>query len=302
MSKKKIPLKKALMWLFLCSLTVNGTALAGLLFYRYVKGQYAQDDTYRIVAIVQTTPEKESLKSVYLAEILGLSIDHPTNLYRFNSKEARQRLLKHPLFEKARIKKIRPATIQIDYTLRKPIAYLLDNTNTAIDSEGFPFPLKPFFTPKKLPEIYLGTTESTEESPINSMQWGKQLKGPRVELAMNLFQLISSQYCSDSQYLKRIDVSKAHAPSYGQRQVIVILEKQLVKELKGQSILVRVQHILRLDTKNYIQGLENYVKLKPHLEGLPIDITDSTLTNIDLPPIIIDLRLPHLAYFTKSKL
>lgn len=290
------------MWLFLCSLTVNGTALTGLLFYHYVKGQYAQDDTYRIVALVQTTPEKESLKSVYLAEILGLSIDHPTNLYRFNSKEAKHKLLSHPLFEKARIKKIRPATIQIDYTLRKPIAYLLDSTNTVIDSEGFPFPFKPFFTPKKLPEVYLGTADSTEESPINSMQWGRQLKGPRVELAMDLFKLVTSQYCSDSLCLKRIDVSKAHAASYGQRQVIVILEKQLVKEVKGQSIIVRVQHILRLDTKNYLQGLENYVKLKPHLDSLPIDLTDVTLTNIELLPIIIDLRLPHLAFFTKSKL
>lgn len=292
----KIPLKQALLGILTSVLMVFGTITLGWLFYHYVKEHYAHDDTYRIAAIVQSTPDKESLKTVYLAELLGLSVDHPTNLYRFRSKEARRKLLANPLIKEARVKKVRPGTIYIDYVLRKPIAFLSDFANTAIDIEGMPFPFKPFFTPKKLPEIYLGISGSYDESPISGGQWGRKIAGPRIDLALELYQHLNALYCSDTVQLRRIDVSKAYAASYGQRQIVVILEKHQLKDLKTGPVLCRSRHILRLNTKNYIQGLADYSMLQPRLLE-----TCAQTGETDISSIIFDLRLPQLAFYTKTK-
>src|SRR5690606_28774117 len=115
--------------------------------------------------------------------------DHPKNLYSFNTEEAVQKLLHLPVIKEAKIRKIRPGTIHVDYALRKPIAYLADYSNTAIDASGTIFSFKPFYTPKKLPEIYLG--EEEEDKPL---VWGNIVEGERKELAFALYEL-SSQYC-----------------------------------------------------------------------------------------------------------
>lgn len=302
MSSEKMPIKQAMLNMLLITLLVMSTALLGLIFYRYVRSSYGNDDTYRIVAIVQTTPEKEALKTVYLAELLDLSIDRPTNLHRFNAKEGRRRLLAHPLIKEASITKVRPGTLHVDYMLRKPVAFLTDFTNTAIDMEGVPFPFKPFFTPKKLPELYLGMASSTEESPLHGGQWGKKIEGPRMVLAHDVLQYLFDHMPSEVTNLKRIDVSKAHAPSLGQRQIVLMFEKQIMREEKGRTVLFRIPHVLRLHSSEYINGLKHYVLLLPYInKNLTLEINEQSPVNINMPPVIIDLRLPQMAFFTNDK-
>ena len=85
-----------------------------------------------------------------------------------------------PLIKKASIKKIPPGTLYIEYQMRVPLAYLGDYTNTALDEEGYLFPFSPFFTPKKLPIIYLGLQQ-------DDAQWGMTLKqDQRLQLAFDL--------------------------------------------------------------------------------------------------------------------
>ena len=127
----------------------------GLLGYRHWNTKRMTDEACRIIAIVQTGPEKEALKTAYLAELLNLSVDKPTQLYALNLKKAEERLLASPLIASVELKRIPPGTLYIDYTVRKPIAWLADYNNTALDAGGYLFPAAPFFTPKQLPEIYL---------------------------------------------------------------------------------------------------------------------------------------------------
>lgn len=296
-----MPPKKALVWLLGLTMLISGTAALALLFYRHVQGQYANDDTYRIVAIVQATPSKEPLKTVYLTEILGLSVDKPDNLYRFNSVEARRKLLASALIKEAKVKKIRPGMIYVDYELRTPIAFLIDYTNTAIDENWVPMPFKPFFTPKKLPEVYLGIANRDEGFPVSGGEWGVRLEGDHVALAKEILAHLNERYIFNKTHLKRIDVSNAFSSSYGQRQIVVILEEEVMRVEKGNSILIRLPRIVRLSTENYAQGLANYFALQPTLLSKMSDLSaDNQSSVVNMPATIIDLRLNHLGYIKQT--
>lgn len=190
--------------------------------------------------IAQTGPLKEALKTDYLAELLSLSEDQP----RFLSvKEAEQILRSSPLIRKASVSLLNPETLYIDYTVRTPQFILGDVENLAVDQQGKTFPLSPFYTPKRLPTLYLGDGDHQEKQKI----------------AKHLLQLLGEE-------VEFIDVSKSFHPSLGQREVVV----------------GRGTHLLRLTPKHYEQELSRYQKIREEKEreSLIIDLRISSLAFI----------------------
>lgn len=259
-SKKKLPVRRAVFWILLSTLFISGTCTTALFYYWHLKSAWEADSKYNIVAIVQRGPDKDILKTEYLAELLGLSLDQPTNLFKLSLNEAKQRLLQSPLIESVVVKKVKPGTLYIDYHVRKPMAFLADYSNTALDEKGFLIPFAPFFTPKKLPEIVCGSQDACK--------WGEVLKGEQIYWALNLIKQQSN--------IRRIDFSQYNASSLGLREIILVLESQISPETR----------ILRLPTENMSQQLANYKQLEEHLASHPIE--SNTL--------IIDLRIPKLAF------
>lgn len=292
LESKKLSLKQALFTILLSVCFISGSSFLALIYYQHIRDKQKTDSSYQIVAIVQTSPDAEGLKTGYLAELLDLSIDRPKNLYSFNSDEATQKLLSLPVIKNATIRKIRPGTIHVDYTLRRPIAYLADYSNTAIDITGKIFPFKPFYTPKKLPEIYLGEEEGTA-----AFSWGEVVTGKRKELAFILLGL-STQYCDEFSSLSCIDVSNAFASSDGQRQIVMLLEDRLPRVVDGQTVLCIYPRILRLRPDNYKQQLGNYLILRSYLrEQDRLSPPPAQGTVQKAKATIIDLRLSELAFF-----
>lgn len=287
----KLSFRAAVLWILLSTLFISGSAAVGLIYYRHIKKQRFQRPQYNIVAIVQTTPDKERLKTIYLAELLHLSVDNPTNFFRFNAKKAQRTLMASPLITSARVKKILPGTVYVDYTLRKPVAYLVDYTNTVVDRGAIAFPFKPFFTPKKLPEIYLGISDQA------ILMWGREIKGIKSQLALYLIDLITENCCTENSFLTRVDVSNALADSHGQRQIVVTIEDYVEKESTGNTIRIIIPQLLRLSIDNYRQELANYLALRPllHEQGFKM-LPESSEKLIRAPSQIIDLRIPDLAY------
>jgi cell division septal protein FtsQ len=270
----KFPLKQALRWIFFSTLIGIGLALLSWFYLQHLKDIRLKDDRYRIIALVQTTSQQESLKTVYLAELLDLSLDHPTNLYQFNIKEGEEKLLTSPLIKTATIKKIRPGTLYIDYALRQPIAYLGDYTNTALDNEGHVFPFTPFFTPKKLPIIYLGLEQLDQV-------WGISLrKDSRLELAWMVWQQLNDLPISPLILFKQIDVSKAFMESDGQRQIVLTLEEN------GRL------YLLRLSVEHYAQDLVRYSQLRQ----AQLPFFEANGSKKKQHTTIIDLRIQQLAF------
>lgn len=286
---EEIPFSRACLWILLSTLLVSGSAFMGWLYYQHAKEKRLQDEQYRIVAIVQSCPQQEGLKTGYLAELLELSLDQPINLYLFDLRAAEKKLLACPLIKNAFIQKIRPGTLYIRYEMRVPVAYVGDFSNTAVDVEGCLFPFSPFFTPKKLPIIYLGLTEADK--------WGACLvEQERLTLAFDLLKFFEEVNISDMR-IKQIDVAEAYADSYGQRQVVAVVE-----EGGGTSLDSSTQaFLLRLNTEHYKQNIANFSSLQKTLyaqkkEKLPIK-KESRLAD---KPVIVDLRIPHLAFIKQD--
>lgn len=290
---KKIPLFKALWIIGLSACLISGSCLLFIFYYRQVQERQSSDSAYDIVAVVQTSIDAEGLKTAYLTELLGLSIDRPINLFSFNAKKAREMLLRVPFIKNASIAKIRPGTIHVDYVLRKPVAYLADYSNTAIDAEKVLFPLKPFYTPKKLPEIYTGITSL-------SSVWGTILSGKEIELAFSLLALTPT-YCDDLSSLCRIDVSRAFLPSNGEREIVMILEDRMTRVVEGESLICVYPRLLRLSPENYREQLGNYTNLRTYLRKKEYGAIPPEKGIVrQAKALMIDLRISDLAFFVKE--
>jgi len=257
---KRIPLVEALTWIIGSTLFVTGGTYNGLKNYLKHRYQTRSDPEYYLSRIIQTGPQREPLNTAYLAELMHIAVDPPTPLGRFDPAQAARSLLRSPVIKEASVKLIEPDTVYVDYTVRQPIAWLYDFSNVAIDEAGYLFPVSPFFTPKKLPEIYLS---------VNHMAWNRPLEGKEIELALSILKLVSKLDFS----LKRVDVSKAFAESLGVREIVLIAEDG------GFS------HYLRLSLKNYPQELGNYLELRPRLSP---------------KSQIIDLRIPQLGFIQNT--
>jgi len=257
------------------------------------------DEKYRIISIVQTGPEKEALKTAYLAELLGLSADKPLSVYAFDCAEAEKKLLLSPLIKSARVARLPPGAVYIDYEVRKPFAILGDYKNIAVDREGYLFPLAPFFSPKEIPEIYLGLPPFNADPDSMGRSGGKWLAplgNPYFELAAEILRFLEEAPWKEGFRVKRIDVSNAFAPSLGQREVVLFTEEEWVVRDGGQEKVYAFPKILRMAPKDYAVQLSNFFVLRKNMEEAYRQQLASGSPSCRFSPRIIDLRIPQLAF------
>ena len=294
--KKKLTLFQSLIWIFFSAVAVNALAyscIKGVLFWKRMHGL---DTRVPIKAIVQTGPQKEALKTAYLAELLGLSIDKPILSSNFDVKLAQQKLSQSPVISEVEVKIKEPGILYIDYTTRQPVALLLDYENTALDKDGYPFPVTPFFTPKKLPEIYLGIDEE--------LQWNRPITGEKLELAFAVLHIINGPIVGDLFNVRRIDVSNAFEMSYGRREIVLFAQDEIYNAYKGKEVRFIIPRILRLPTKKYSQELGNYLKFREQRlekERLELKAPKEDQALVRCPTVTIDLRISQLAFIDEGK-
>ncbi len=278
--KDQVPLKKAFKWIISSALVTAGVTGAGLFYWNHHQEDVTSNDRYNIVAICQSCNHKEPLQTDFLAELLDLSFDQHTNLYRFDIKEAKQKLLTCPLIKSMELKKVKPSMLFVEYSLRQPTAYMAEYTNTAIDEEGVLIPSKPFYTPKNLYELVLGLP--------TGLEWGMKITGNRMSLVQELLKEFSQHDYTESFRLTRVDVSKAFSKRYGEREIVLFFEESIGSEHEIKSSK-NLHLILRLSPDNWQEQLTNYQKLRQNLRAEALKVGKSL-------HFIIDMRLSQLAY------
>jgi hypothetical protein len=295
----KLPIQKALLIIAGSVALTLMLAIGSYSVYGKLKKKRLSSERYKIQGIVQTGPEKEALKTVYLAELLGLSADASKNLFALNLKQAEIALLSSPLIAKAKVKRLAPNTLYVDYEVRRPIAWISDYRNTAIDSEGYLFPIAPFLSPKEMPEIYLGLPpfESGEDSFGRSGgRWRTPLRNRYLSLAFNLLQTFEGSPWKEGLRIQRIDVSNAFAPSLGRREIVLFTEEEISLKKGDREIAFTFPKILRLAPKDWSQQLQNFFALRKNM----IEDYKKQLNLAEeggrFTPRIIDLRVPQLAF------
>lgn len=260
------------------------------------------DERNFVAAIVQTGPEREALKTTFLAAILDLSADRPVSLYAIDPAEAEKKLLACPLISDAKVRRVPPGTLYIDYTVRKPIARLADYQNTGLDREGCIFPIAPFHSPKNLPEIYLGLPpfgSPADEQGRSGGEWQKPLQNKHLQLALEILHLLDGAPWKEGMRIGRIDVSNAFAMSAGLKEIVLMTEDELTFREKEGEIVCRFPKILRLPIKDYAQQLGNFLSLRrTMLEDYRRQVVERHYTGspVQFEPRIIDLRIPKTAY------
>lgn len=295
----RLPIRKAFFILVGSVAMTLLVAFGGYFSYEKFKQKRLHSDRYKIEGLIQTGPEKEALKTVYLAELLGLASDLPKNIYALDLKKAEAALLSSPLIAKAKVKRLLPNTLYIDYEVRRPIAWIADYRNTAIDSAGYLFPMTPFLSPKEMPEIYLGLPpfESGEDSLGRSGgHWRTPLQNPYLDLAFSLLRAFEGSPWREGLRLKRIDVSNAFAPSLGRREIILITEEEISFKKEEREIAFLFPKILRLAPKDWSQQLQNFFALR---QNMIEDYKKQLVLREEggcFSPRIIDLRVPQLAF------
>jgi hypothetical protein len=293
-----LTIRKALLLIGLSTLVITGSCAGFMLYMQHHREKQWGDPAYNIVALVQTSPHVQGLKTSYLAELLGLSVDRPGNLFLFSSSEATNKLMASPVIKAAKVRKIRPGTIHVDYELRKPIAYLGDYRNAAIDRDGVVFPFKPFYSPKRLPQIRLGVGDDAREEGGEQLFWGGTVSGMKRDLALTLLKEAPDALDAGSTLLT-IDVSKADAPSDGQREIILTIEDKMTKLVGNQSIQCIYPRLLRLRPESCRQQLANYRALGRYLRNRDKQATvEPQGTFWRAKPVVIDMRLSELAFIS----
>ncbi len=273
--RENLPWKKVFKWIFFSTLATWSLASVSWIYWRHRQQELASNDRYNIVAIWQVCRHKEPLQTDFLAELLELSCDQPTNLYRFDIKAAKQKLLAYPVIKSAEIKKVMPGMLFVEYSLRQPIAYLAEYSNTAIDAEGVLIPSKPFYTPKNLHEWVLGLPKGLE--------WGTKISGKGMLLIHELIEVFN---LNENVRLTRIDVSKAFSKIYGEREIVLFVE-ELIEGKEGiEWDSKRMELVLRLSPDNWREQIANYVMLRPVLKAE------------GKGGYVVDLRISELAYYS----
>jgi len=291
-------------WACLIGSTVATLALslAGYSLWQRWQLHRLADPQYRITSIVQTGPEREALRTAVLAELLHLSADEPVSLYRFNADLAAKTLMACPLISHALVKKVFPGTLYIDYSLRKPVAWLADYQNCGLDKDGYFFPVAPFYSPKNLPEIYLGLSPFDLSDPQHGRGggvWKIDSHDKYLTIALDILQMLHEAPWREGMRLKRIDVSNAFASSAGQREIVLLTEDEFVFRENDFMAVCIFPKILRLPSKDYAQQLSNFLTLRRTMLDdyrRQIQKKHCTSSPTRFAPRIVDLRIPQMAF------
>lgn len=237
----KYSLKKVILIVALSCLMISGSASIGYLIYRYTKQQTKRSASSLLQAIVHTTSqtgyERIHLEANFFAEILDLSADKPTYLGQFDIEKAKHKLLATHVIQNAHLKKMQPDILFIQYIARIPYVFLGDISNTAMDAAGHLFPVMPFYSPRQLPQLYLGLSEKEQT-------WGNVIEKEQLQRVQTLIDLLGIEN------IEYLDLSQAASLAAGRREIVV--------KFKGGCLL-------RLTPKNYVQQLANYSILKTTL-------------------------------------
>lgn len=234
--------------LFVASSFIFSKTLFRLVFSRHC---------FQITTLLQHAKSEDFLPTPFLEELLDLSQDHPVILFTADTEEMEKKLMDTHAIKWAKVEKRGLNQLSVTYEMRRPFAIASDFENTYVDDEGALFAAHPFFSPKKLAEIYFG--EEIKPSEV----WKSHIAKEKMALAKEIVKLLSKAK------VKTIDLSHLHEESLAQREIDLVFQD-------GTCV--------RLNPTQWKRQLENFAYLKrEYLKGKK-------------GPFTIDMRLVNVAF------
>ena len=245
---KKLTKSRAFFWIIFSTLIISGfnyVVITKIKKYRQTK---FIAEKYNIKTIYQNK-KNVNLDVNYLAELIDLSFDKPTNIFTFDENEATKKLLKSPIIVDAQVKKMKPDCVFVDYTLREPKAELYDFENTLIDKDGYIFPKDPFFKDQNFCKIFLNLDEFKGFEKIDTKE---------AKLALDILNKLKASGFSDLVKIAMLDTSRAYLQSYGKREIVLQIDEMVTINKKLKKTQFVFPKILRLSKTNFLEKISNY--------------------------------------------
>ncbi|HEU64857.1 MAG TPA: FtsQ-type POTRA domain-containing protein [Chlamydiae bacterium] len=286
---KKLTKSRAFFWIIFSTLIISGfnyVVITKVKKYREIR---FIAEKYNIKTIYQNK-KNVNLDVNYLAELIDLSFDKPTNIFTFDENEATKKLLKSPIIVDAQVKKMKPDCVFVDYTLREPKAELYDFENTLIDKDGYIFPKDPFFKDQNFCKIFLNLDEFKGFEKIDTKE---------AKLALDILNKLKASGFSDLVKIAMLDTSRAYLQSYGKREIVLQIDEMVTINKKLKKTQFVFPKILRLSNTNFLEQISNYASLRKKIikdyENQASNF-ETTLDIVRFNPKTIDLRISKLAF------
>lgn len=194
-----------------------GSLFLALYWQRVHQMERSNDPRWTIRRIASRPLTQDRLPLAVLSELLYLQRDQTVSLFLYHPQRVARLLRSCPAIERARVWRLLPGTLGVEYALRKPLAILAGVKNVAVDTTGTPFFLFPFYPPKRLPTIVLpiGTPRS-----LSDLQ-RSLLSTTEAPLGLQLVRELSTIGEREHLFLDLIDVSQMNHGNIFRREVVI---------------------------------------------------------------------------------
>jgi hypothetical protein len=166
-----------------------------------------------------------------MASLTGVKSGSP--LFSIDPDVVVERILSCPAFQEAKVWRLLPGTLGIEYRLKKPACYLAGFRNVCCDEQGSLFFLLPYFPPKKLPQLVLPLERADSLQELQR----KVAMCREKDFAFQLLPHVASLASSFKLYVESIDFSAKNHPNIFRREIILVFGSPLGR--KGEYIYVR---------------------------------------------------------------
>ena len=219
-------------------------AFFGALWWHHRQQELLKKDSRFVVKRVAARPvTQDRLPIAVLAELMKLDVASPASLFAIRPKEMGQRLLHCPAVARAKVWRLLPGTIGVEYALRTPVATIAGVKNVGVDERATAFFLFPFYVPKKLPSIVLPLGEVSTFNDVQRKLWGMK----ETAIAIKLLERVSEMAREHHMAVDVVDVSRLRQRSVFRREVVLVFSSLSSNE--GRLYV-------RIESKNILSMLE----------------------------------------------
>lgn len=202
-------------------------ALFGALWWHNRQQEHRRsDERFVLKRLASRSTTQDRLPLGVLSELLDISAETSRSLFALNPDAAQKRLLGCPAVAKARVWRLLPGTIGVEYALRPPVATIAGLKNVGVDRYGTLFFLFPFYAPKRLPAIVV---------PIQSVKTLSEAQrairlAKETPIALGLLERIQEVVGPRHIVVDSIDVVHLREHNVFRREVVVVFSPLLAKD------------------------------------------------------------------------
>ena len=206
------------------------------------------DERFVLQRLASRSTTQDRLPLGVLSELLGVDACSRPSLFAIDPGGACRQLLACPAISQARVWRLLPCTLGVEYALRPPAAAIAGLKNIGIDRYGTAFFLFPFYPPKRLPVLVLPMRPAkTLSEAQRSLRLSKELP-----IALRMLERIQQAASSRHIIVESIDVAHLGEHNVFRREVVVVLSSLLAKE---KHLYVRIGSKMILPALNLFPSL-----------------------------------------------